>query len=381
MTTNNGRALANRLASLGELTAGITHEINNALTSVVGNLEIMAMELEELSATDARLRQLRTAVADARVGADRVRIVLRDLSVFSQLTDSQRDLVEIPQALGLALNLVSVQIKHKARLVERYEAAPPVLATTAKLAQVFVNLLLNAIQSLDADVSDHEIRLGVSTTEDGQARVVIEDTGRGFRESARGAGTGLTVCEEIVAELGGTLELTGRPAKGTRAVVLLPPAERQTQATTDDPQAPAADEARASVLVVDDEPLICRIFGRALARDHDVVTKTSAEEALELIAQGQFFDVIISDVMMPGMSGIEFYERLEQVEPLQAERMVLVTGATFLPSTRAFLERTGVPCFRKPVDVAELCRLIGRRVDARGQWKRRLLDSLDAFDV
>ena len=114
----------------------------------------------------------------------------------------------------------------------------------------------------------------------------------------------------------------------------------------------------ARVLVVDDEPAMGRALQRTLREHLDVVALTSAREALALISDGERFDVILSDVMMPEVSGMELYGSLQTIAPDQAERMIFVTGGAFTPAAREFLDRVPNPRIEKPVEATNLLAMV-----------------------
>jgi len=122
---------------------------------------------------------------------------------------------------------------------------------------------------------------------------------------------------------------------------------------------------RSRVLIVDDEPALARALARSIKRHHDAIALTSGEEAIARIAAGERFDVILSDLMMPHVSGPDLYRRLLEIAPHQAERVVFLSGGVFTPEARAFLD--GVPNRRidKPCEPAALLAVIAE-VSRRG---------------
>ena len=199
--------------------------------------------------------------------------------------------------------------------------------------------------------------------------VEVQDTGGGIRPEhlARvfdpffttkpvgvGTGLGLSICHGIVTDLGGDIEVESEPGRGTTFRIRLPAVP-----ATAAPQAPAAPPAprqarRARVLVVDDDPMAGRAVSRILGADHDVTVHTSARQALAQVREGQRFDAVICDVMMPDLDGKAFYEELEEVAPELTARVVFVTGGAFTERTEAFLRSTTAPSLEKPFSQAAL---------------------------
>jgi len=171
-----------------------------------------------------------------------------------------------------------------------------------------------------------------------------------------GTGLGLSICHQLVTALGGEIEVDTELGVGTTFAILLPAvaqaahAERVTAA-------PAVASRRGRVLVVDDEEMVATTFSRALGRAHDVIA-TDPTDAARRIAAGQEFDVILCDLMMPDITGMDLYEELSRVAPDQAARMVFITGGAFTAQGSAFLEQTKNPYLEKPVDLEALRALV-----------------------
>jgi len=368
--------LADRMASMGTLAAGVAHEINNPLTYVIANLEFLQTGL---SAPDAatRLAELSECVREAREGTERVRQIVRDLRTFSRVDEDQRDRVDVRHLLESAVKLAWNEIRHRARLSKQFAEVPLVEANEGRLGQVFLNLIINATQALPDGAADrNEIRLVTGVDAEGRVVVEVHDTGAGiapdllarifdpfFTTKPLGVGTGLglSICKTIVTSLGGEISAHSRVGQGTVFRVALPdvgkPVPKQPQLP---PRVAAGRQGR--ILVVDDEPMIGAAVRRALAPDHEVVAVTRAQEALELIRGGQAFDLVLCDLMMPIMSGMELHRELELLAPEVAERMVFLTGGAFTPRARSFLDGVENQRFEKPFDVQQLKALVRERV-------------------
>jgi signal transduction histidine kinase len=232
--------VAERMASVGALAAGVAHEINNPLAAVVANLELALRAVERLPSDLPDLAELRAELRDAHEAAHQVRQIVRDVKVFSRPVDERGGPVDVRQVLDSTVRMAWNEIRHRARLVRSYQPVPPVWTTDARLGQVFLNLLINAAQAIDTGrFESNQIRLSTGTDEQGRARVEIADTGTGisaenlgrifapfFSTKPRGTGTGLglAISQRIVKELGGEIRLASEPGCGTVATVLLPAA-------------------------------------------------------------------------------------------------------------------------------------------------------------
>jgi two-component system, cell cycle sensor histidine kinase and response regulator CckA len=293
--TRRDELLARRMNAIGTLASGIAHEINNPLSYVMSNLEVVGRDLQEFAEKSPSSRIRLTEIVDqARQGAERVRQIIDGLRIFSRAdVEETRVPLELSSVLELAINLTFNDIEHRARLVRDYGPTPRVEGDEARLSQVFVNLLINAAQAIgDGAVDENEIRVVTSTDSDGRAVVEIRDTGSGISEAHRsqifdpffttkpvgiGTGLGLSIVHGIVTTHGGAITFESPCAgkgKGTAFRVVLPPARPDVHSVRS-ASIPAAPDIlacrRGSVLVVDDEPSVAMVLRRILAPDHDVV--------------------------------------------------------------------------------------------------------------
>ena len=359
---------ADRLASLGMLAAGTAHEINNPLTYVITNAELLDEELER--SDGVRLPETRQLVADIRMGAERVRRIVRDLSAFARERPTESAPLDIRGVLDASLELAGNELRHRARVVREYQDVSPVFGSEMRLGQAFLNLLVNAAHAIpEGRIGANEIRVVVREV-DGMVVVEIRDTGLGMDEATRerifdpffttkklghGTGLGLSICHGVISSLGGRLEVESELGAGSTFSVYLPaiayrtPEARAVAISSVRPPAPAG---RARVLVVDDEAGVARGFRRAL-HAHDVTLALSGREALERCASHDF-DLVVCDLMMPDLTGMDVFEQLGKTRPDLAARMIFVTGGVFTEAARAFLRDVDNLCLEKPVDVEQL---------------------------
>ncbi|HEX8705459.1 MAG TPA: ATP-binding protein [Myxococcaceae bacterium] len=367
-------ALADRMASVGTLAAGVAHEINNPLAYVIANLDYARQELGAAAADQApREAEVPEALQEAREGAERVRIIVKELKMFSRPDDDRMELVDVHRAIDSAATMAWNELRHRARLVKEYQPVPSVYGNETRLGQVFLNLLVNAAQAIPEGAADrNEIR--VSTRLDPQGRIVIEvrDTGGGIPEEVRprifepffttkpvgmGTGLGLSICHGIIQSLGGELRFETELGKGTVFQVLLHPpvgARRQKGAE----KAAVAAGRRGRLLLVDDEPMVLNAVKRTLSTEHEVTGFHRAAAALEWLEQGQPWDLILCDLMMPEMTGWEFHAELIKRWPERSGDIIFVTGGAFTARARDFLGRVGNPRLEKPFDPQALRALV-----------------------
>lgn len=356
-----------RLTSLGTLAAGVAHEINNPLAYVMANLEYLQSGLTGLAPpTPEQIVDLRQVVEETLHGADRVKRIVADLKLFSRADRGELEAVNVKSAIESGASISWNQIRARAQLVKELGESPPVSGSSLRLVQVFVNLLVNASQAFPADrpTDQNQIRVRLGTAPDGMVVIEVSDNGMGIgpdvvtkifdpffttKPIGVGTGLGLSVCAGIVQEMGGSLSVESEVGKGTRFIVRLPP-RAQTGSFFVAPKLPSEPLALrgAKVLVVDDEPLIASAIRRLLVPDHEVLTVEGGAEALALIRTDVRFDVIISDLFMPGLDGLQFYNALKQLSPEQAEKLVFATGATDTSQLRLDAALTRRPIIDKP---------------------------------
>jgi PAS domain S-box-containing protein len=376
--------LADRLVTLGTLAAGIAHEINNPLAYMMANLGFLGEEAavlaEELPA--GRLNEFRHVLQEVQSGANRVRNIVRDLRLLSRKDEGELEPVDVRRLLDSSINMVWNEIQHRARLVKRYESVPTVVTNPSRLGQVFINLLVNAAHAIpEGFISENEITLVTRGDERGWAVVEVRDTGCGIpaenlerifepffttKSAETGTGLGLHISKNTITSLGGEMAVESALGEGTTFRVWLPP--QQGTLVSPSPAEPVARaaEARARVLVVDDEPL----FGasvRRLLRGHEVILAGSGREALEICRKnGTSFDLVICDLIMADLSGMDFFDIVREEWPGFERRIVFVTGGVFTDRSRAFIQSVSNRVFEKPIDASTL-RLLAQDAAHAGQ--------------
>jgi PAS domain S-box-containing protein len=378
-------ALADRMVSVGTLAAGVAHELNNPLAYVNANLGFLAERLAHLGQRwapgDAELADLLAqageAVRDARDGAERMRVIIRDLKTFSRADEDRPAPVELRPVIESCVNMAWNEIKHRARLVKDLAPVPRARGTEARLGQVFLNLLVNAAQAIPEGRADaHEIRIATRPLADGRVAVEIRDTGCGIppenagrifdpffttKPPGVGTGLGLSICHSIVAGLGGEILVESAPGKGSTFSVVLQAAPEDVRASPAG-RPPLSPRPRGKLLVVDDEPLVGTVVRRALNADHDVTFVQSARAALDRLDGGERFDLVLSDLLMPEMTGMDLYRALQDRHPGLARRMIFLTGGAFTPAAREFLESEAVLCVEKPFELEAIRRVLAARL-------------------
>ncbi|BDG05451.1 ATP-binding protein [Anaeromyxobacter oryzae] len=368
--------LAQRMAGLGMLAAGVAHEINNPLASVSANLDFLAAE----GIPPGGDPELAAALSEARDGADRVRDVVRGLRAFSKPGPEDRGPTDPGAELEAALRLAHNELRHRARVEARIADMPPVEAGGHELGQVFLNLLVNAAQAIPEGRADQNVvRVEAGTDAEGSAFVAIRDTGAGIppevlprifdpfyttKASAGGSGLGLAIAHRIVSGAGGRIDVETQVGRGTCFRVTLPARRGPVDASAESGVGDATPPSRRRLLVVDDDALVLRALVRSLSRAYVVETASSAPEALARLDAGERFDAVLCDLMMPQVTGMELHAHIAARDPALASRMVFITGGAFSDAASRFLAETRNAWVEKPFEAARLEEAIARALAA-----------------
>ncbi|HVV83558.1 MAG TPA: response regulator [Kofleriaceae bacterium] len=390
-------ALTARMASLATLTAGLGHELNNPLAYNLANLQfVLDHALPRLrhvlgaaageERARASLAETEGALADARAGAERMRDTIGTLRGFSREAGAADEEVDLVATVDAAIRLTANEVAQRAPLVRELRARPRVTGHAGQLAQVFTHLLVNAAQAVEPRPGPpRPIRVVVDET-DRAAIVDVIDPGTGIapevmvrifepffttRPVGAGAGLGLAIVHGLVTLHGGEVTASSKPGQGSTFRVTLPrlasagarPPERTAPARAPDPLA-EQPAARRRILVVDDDERVSRSLARMLSAHHDVTVVNSPHEAMALVAGGSF-DVLLLDLMMPGMTGMDLYAWLRGAAPALAARTLFLTGGVFTADAQAFVVSMGDRVLQKPVRGTVLREAIERAARAR----------------
>jgi CheY-like chemotaxis protein/anti-sigma regulatory factor (Ser/Thr protein kinase) len=275
--------------------------------------------------------------------------------------------------LESTLRMAWNEIRHRAKVVKTYGKVPRVDANEGRLGQVFLNLIVNAVQAIpEGNYDRNEIRVSTRMEQD-QVTISVSDTGAGIPPEVRrrlftpffttkpagvGTGLGLAISHRIITSLGGTITLDTEVGRGTTFKVKLPVAPINLPPVTQKMPSPHPPVRRGRVLVIDDEDSLVQAIKRYLSQDHDVEGVTSARVAIEKLAGGQRYDAIVCDLMMPQVTGMDVYAAVVKIDPDIAERIIFVTGGAFTDSARKFLDSTPNQHIEKPFDLKTLRNLV-----------------------
>jgi signal transduction histidine kinase/CheY-like chemotaxis protein len=357
---------ADRLASIGTLAAGVAHEINNPLSFLLANLEYVRRGPAAPGA-DGEDGGPAEALREASEGARRIAEIVRGLRAFGRRdANTSPGPVDVRKAVQAAVSMAQAQARPRARLAVDLADTASVFGREHEVAQVVLNLLINAIQAIpEGRPAENEVRV-TTAARDGHVELAVRDTGVGIarehlgrifdpffttKEIGEGSGLGLSICHGIVHGMGGAIAVESDVGKGTLFTVRFPsaPAVQAQLALRMSPP-----RRRGRIFVVDDEELVCAAVRRSLEPDHEVVTACDPRAATDRLAAGEAFDLVLCDLVMPRMSGMECFEELSRRRPEIARRMVFLTGGAFTPRARQFMLDHRPRCLEKPFEPEEL---------------------------
>lgn len=360
-----------KLASLGEALAGIAHEINNPLTSILGFSSLLS-SAPGLSERDQRAAEVIASESQRAAG------LIRGLLDFSRKNTGVRELTDAMTLVQKAVSLRRYQLdQDKVTLhINTPDTPCPVRVCSQQITQVLHNLITNAVQSLPDERTDGRLDIDIENHA-GRVFIRVRDNGTGIPESARerifdpffttkdpgqGTGLGLSICHTIMSAHNGAIYLTDTSPAGSIFTLELPPPDTVPMlAGSTPPFRPATTATQGiRILIVDDEAYISEAFAAFLSQhDIEVSRATSALVALGML-EDNIYDLVLSDVRMPGMDGLEFYEAAIRQNPRYNRRFIFMSGYLLQERIRTHLATTDLPCLEKPFSFNELLRTITR---------------------
>ena len=359
---------AEKLSALGQLVAGVAHELNNPLAIVMGQAQLLAGRTH----IDESLRQ---SVDCIRKQSERASRIVCDLLSYARPSEPNKTPVDLNRVIRDVLEWRRTAFEADNITVRTglAKGLPLTKADRVQVEQILTNLLGNAIDALKNQPLPREIEITTQETTS-FLRFTVSDNGPGIVSEIRekifdpffttkpvghGTGLGLTICNTYVQEHHGKIWVETQPHKGAIFFVDLPllpcegelPAELTTLASVE--AAPAEKNGRR-LLIIDDEPDIVHVLEAILSEaGFNIQTASNGKEALQILS-GADFDVILSDLRMPDLDGQALYQRLSESRPALAKRVVFVTGDTVSSKTREFLDGTGNLWLSKPFQLRDV---------------------------
>ncbi len=389
-------AQTEKLSALGTLIAGVGHELNNPLSTMLLGFDVLSEHMvpdldliwglrdklragEGLGENDLRFVteklsmraiDVRDLLGDISLAAEHVVQLVQDLRVFSRTNNVERALLFQPKdVIEQALRLVRREFATNVVLEQDYEDnLPQLFLQKNRLAQVITNLLANAAHAMrDVDREVHRARISARMDDDSIA-ISISDTGPGIsdatlerifdpffttKSAGRGTGLGLSISKTIIQDMGGDLEVSSVYGEGATFVCFLPlPSEEQLAAAgvaTPMEEVSQKSSKRGSVLLVDDDENVLRAASRSLSKHYKVLVARDGEEARELLVSGSRADAVVTELALPELDGPQFIQWLRENQPQVAERIVIATAAQEREEYRKFLDGYRGVVLHKPI--------------------------------
>ena len=371
---------ATKMQAVGQLAGGLAHDFNNILTAIIGGADLLLMR-------EAPGSQSYQDVEQIRQNANRAANLVRQLLAFSRQQTLQSRVLKVNEIIGELSQLLRRLLGEKVRLkVIHGRALPPVKVDPGQIEQVIVNLIVNA---RDAMPDGGEVTIATSAIKASEVLalghemmpaadyvvITVRDSGAGIpadiidnifepffttKEIGKGTGLGLSMVYGIVKQTGGYIFVSSPPGEGAKFSIYLPASTEAVVPVREAAPKPLGDWGRGTVLLVEDEAMVRAVAERALVRSgYEVLAADSGERALEILNGGQRIDLLISDVVMPGMDGPTLVSRVRADRP---KLKVLYISGYAEEQIRDRVDGVGTALLRKPFSVSELSNAVQRRL-------------------
>lgn len=358
---------AAKLSALGEIVAGVAHELNNPLTSIMGYAQLLSVK-----ATDEKVRQDLGKIFDESVRAAKI---VKSLLSFARKTTPEKGSCNINEIIAKVLQMCTYDLQGNDIQVvtELSSDLPLIMADTNQIQQVLLNIVNNAQQAMSAQEKPRKLRIWTEYDEE-RLRVEVSDTGPGIEPAklerifdpfyttkapGKGTGLGLSISYGIVKAHDGDLFVRSLEGEGTTFIVELPlelaPSESSGRevSKTSEPELPIKN-----VLVIEDDESVNNLITEILTeKGCQVENAWEGNEGLEKLLEKNY-DLILCDLHMPGMDGRQVYTKAKLAKHELAERIVFLTGGILSEDTRAFITMTGNICLRKPFAIESLMEIL-----------------------
>lgn len=370
--------ISDRMASIGQLSAGIAHEINNPLTYVSLNLELATQQINYYLKQKPcpELETILAIVQETNKATNKIKTIARDLKSYSHSSQAGTiESVDMVDVMDSAARMAAFGFKSQAMITKDYQQVPFAAANEGRLGQVFLNLIVNAAQAMpERDISQNKIHLVLKTNSGGKIIAEVQDTGMGMNEEIRqrlftpffttkpigqGTGLGLSLCQNIINSFDGKIEVESTLNVGTTFRITLNPSEVQKR-----PDAIAKETAieatelhsskRGHIFLVDDDIDLTETIDILLNEDHDVIIANSGKKALEILETKSDFDVILMDMSLGDTTGMSIYENVQKSKPELLPKFIFMTGGATNTKTQEFIKKIPNMVIEKPFEIDSL---------------------------
>ncbi|MCX7919939.1 MAG: ATP-binding protein [bacterium] len=367
-----------KLAALGQLMSGVAHELNNPLTGVFGYAELlMRKELDP---------SVKPAIEKIYRESQRAVKIIQNLLGFARPYKPEKIYTHIHQVLEDTLALREYELRVNRITIERDYTPhlPKTMLDPHQMQQVFLNIIMNAESALSQLPITVERKLTISTkfavSEENRLRIEFIDNGPGIapehlskifdpffttKEAGHGTGLGLSIAYGIIQEHQGTIFAQSEPGHGAKFIIELPILEEngipKPRLTLTRSEKDISQQQPKKILVIDDEESIGMFLQEALRDEqHQVDIATNGSDALRKIIATEY-DIVLSDIKMPGLDGETLYQQIKQVKPELVTQLVFMTGDIINPQTKQFLAQTQAAFLEKPFTI-QMVREVIRRI-------------------
>ena len=371
-STQNQLIQSEKLSGIGEFVAGVAHELNNPLTSVMGFAELL-----QQSTLDEQHRRYLDMIFKS---AKRCQKIVASLLSFARKHAPERKVLNVNGVVESAIEIVAYQLRtSNIEVITNLDPnLPATLVDPHQMQQVFLNIISNARQAMEGQETKGRIRIS-TLAGGGRVRIVFQDNGPGIseenltklfvpffttKEVGKGTGLGLSLCYGMVTEHGGTITPLSKPGEGATFTIDLPVTQEaakkaETGLLPAQPQS-IKEGLGKRVLVVDDEDSILQMIREALTMSgYQVDVARDGETALARLAKNNY-DLTLCDWKMPGLNGQQIFDQLDRLNPEMSKRLIFITGDVVNEKTQEFLKSRNKICLSKPFTLSEFRAAISR---------------------